>query len=220
MRRSTLRAALCAIWLGLVLLPAARARAQPSAAEARSAAAPASKEARFVPTLGVVFAAYVEELSLSLAQRSVSERRRDFLLAPLVVGLRHPLVAPFNARTRLDGHVALGLGAAFHSGAARVLLREDVRISYTATHWLALHAGLGVGFGIDTMQPAHSQIELAAGLSFTLFDCLELGYRPYFSLPLGSEHEAVFAGSRRLSAGTEFVPIDFVLRGHFRSLSF
>jgi hypothetical protein len=219
-RTSMLRSALA---LGAVLLfPVSRGRAEPTPAQsgARPVAGSSARNTRFVPTLGIVFAAYVETLSLSLASRSATESRRDFQLAPLVLGLRHPLAASFNARTRLDGHVAAGIGAGFHSGSGRVLLREDVRLSYDAARWLALHVGLGLGFSIDTEQPARSQIELAAGLSLTLFGCLELGYRPYFSLPLGSEREETFAGSRTLSAGTEFVPIDFVLRGHFRSLSF
>ena len=210
-----LRLVLIGVWVAFC----SPARAEPPSAQAAAPVALSENHTRrFVPTVGLGIFGFAESLRLTLDGQAHEESRSDLALAP-VLGLWHPLGAARGPRLSFDGHVSVGVGAAFHSGAGRVLLREDAHLSYSALSWLDLRGGLGLGFAIDTAQPSSSQIELALALSVTLFKRVELAYRPYVSFPLGHSESELFGGKRELSANLGFVPIDFVLRGRFRSLA-
>jgi hypothetical protein len=86
------------------------------------------------------------------------------------------------------------------------------RYTQPALAWLGVSAGLGVGLSIDSSASEHTRAELGLPLGLLLFDLIELVYRPYLELPLGSHAQPVFGGELRHSAALAWVPLDLEIR--------
>lgn len=179
-------------------------------------AAPHTK--RFVPTFTLGLGGQQERLVVDAGGAESSERRSDLRLSA-AIGLAHP-VAKLSERAAIDGHGSVGFGPTLHGGRYQLPLREDVSFAYAPWGWLTVRGGLGAGVVVDLSRTAMSYAELGVPVGVTLFGALELLYRPYLSLPLGSEDRAVFGGSRSLSADAALVPFDLALRFRFRALGF
>ena len=212
----------CAALVSLSSAPAARAGDAPPSASPRDvpavgASANGSRPGRLVPTLALGFGAQVERFEVDVPSASRAETRGD-TRASTMLGLAHPAWEWPGSRARFDGHASLGLGATLAGGRYQLPLREDVTFAYDVTPWLTLRAGLGPGVVVDLTRSAMSYAELGLPVGVTLLGTFELAYRPYLSIPLGSEDRGVFGGKRTLSAGTAFVPLDLALRVRFRAL--
>jgi hypothetical protein len=173
------------------------------------ACAPALAQAEPAPALqltAVLRAGSSEQQAqLDLAGRHFDARRCE-LQPALAVGVEQPWFG------RVAGHASLALGPNPTTGAWLWSLREDARYTLPALAWLGVSGGLGVGLAIDASQPAHSRMELGIPLGVLLFDTLEIVYRPYLELPLGSHAQPVFGGELQHSASLAFVPLDVEIR--------
>lgn len=194
---------------------ASRAAADPPAS---APAARTTERRAFVPTIGLGFGSFDERLRLRVGDESYDESRTDMRLS-LVLGLAHP-VWRFDARTWLDGHASVGLGVTLDGGHWQLPLREDVTVAWDATPWLTLRGGLGLGAVIDTTRTARSYGELGLVVSLTFANFVEVVYRPFLSLPFGSEDSPVFGGSRSLSTSVAVIPLDVALRFRLPWLTF
>ncbi|MBS2014045.1 MAG: hypothetical protein JST00_14240 [Deltaproteobacteria bacterium] len=174
---------------------------------------------RFVPTLALELGGLRESLDLRVPGARSEETRSDVRMT-LALGLAHPVARLGDPRARIDGHASIGLGPTFQRGNYHVPIRENVTFAYDATSWLTLRGGLGLGLTIDASQSALSYAELGIPLGVTLWGAVEVSYRPYLSLPLGSEERDVFGGSRTLSAATSFQPLDIALRFRWTAIGF
>lgn len=183
------------------------------------AAAPAPREKRFVPTVAVGIGGQSERLELNLAGTRSTAARSDLRLSTMI-GIAHPVASLGSGRARVDGHAAVGFGPTFIGGRYQIPLREDVTFAYEATRWLTLRGGLGVGVVVDATRSAMSYGEVGLPLGVTFWRTLELVYRPYLSVPLGSEDRTVFGGSQTRSASPELVPLELALRVRWARLGF
>lgn len=190
-----------------------------SAAEA-SRPPPTGREAkRFVPTLGLELGGLGESLALRVPGAATDETRSD-VRTTIALGLAHPVVRLGDPRVRIDGHASIGLGPTFQRGNYHVPIRENVTLAYDVASWLTLRGGLGLGVVIDASQSALSYGEIGLPMGVTLWSTVEIVYRPYVSLALGSEDRVVFGGSRALSAATSFQPLDIALRFRWTAIGF
>jgi hypothetical protein len=130
----------------------------------------------------------------------------------LALGLVHPVARLSDERTWIDGHASVGVGPTFHTGHWHMPLREDVALAFTATRWLALRGGLGVGLTVDANAGHRSFAEFAIPIGFTLFRTIDVIYRPMLSVPLASETSPVFAGERELATRLTVLPFELLVR--------
>lgn len=165
-----------------------------------------------VPTIGASVGTTGERLALDLADQQHVETRTDTRLLSSV-GVAHPL-ASF-----VDGHASLGFGPTTFTGRYQLVAREDVT-AIVRFGRLALRVGLGPGVTWDVSRPTMSFAELGVPLSLTLFDQLELVYRPYLALPLAHERRDVFAGTSSRSADLAVVWFETTLRLRLPALGF
>jgi hypothetical protein len=173
------------------------------------ACAPALAHAESAPaphlTAGLRAGWSEQQTQLELAGQYYDSRRSE-LQASLAIGLEH---AWFD---RVSGHASVAFGPNATTGAWLWSLREDARYTLPALAWLGVSGGLGVGLAIDSHQPEHSRMELGIPLGLVLFDLLEIVYRPYLELPLGSHEQRVFGGELEHSAALAWVPLDLEIR--------
>lgn len=180
------------------------------AARAARADPPARERRDPIPSIGLGFGSFDQSLRLHVGGEDYEQSRTD-TRPSLAIGLAHPVWA-FDARTRLDGHASIGVGVTIEGGHWQLPLREDVTFARDATSWLTLRGGLGVGAVIDTARAAQSYAEIGVVLSLTFAGFVEVVYRPFLSLPFGSEDSAVLGGSRSLGTSVAVVPLDVAFR--------
>ena len=145
---------------------------------------------------------------------------RGQLRALVFVGLAHPIGTASSATVWFDEHTALGVGPTFDTGHWQVLLREDVTVAWAGTRWLTLRAGLGAGFTLDATGPRRSFADVGVPVSATLFQVVELVYRPMLTIPVSGETTTVLGGTSTLAASLAIVPFDVQLRFRIPPLGF
>lgn len=157
------------------------------------------------PTISVIAGSSAHELTLRMDKEHYSHSRHE-LQTSLALGLEHPLPADFQ------GHMSVGVGTLWTTGSPLWTVREDARFSVDLLSGVRVSAGLGAGLALPSAAMEHSRFEIAVPIAVVLADTVELVYRPYLELPLGSRTTSVYGGKLESSAMLAFIPFELQLR--------
>jgi hypothetical protein len=173
----------------------------------------------FVPTAAIGVVNVPETLRLRLDGETYDETRTQ-LRPELSLGFEHPLPADAMGPFALDGHLSLGLGATWTSGAVQMPLRESLRATWSPASWLALRLGVGAGLVLDLDIAEHSHGEVFLPASVVVAEWFELAWLPAWVFPLESRTERVFGGERVDFTGPGVRLLAFELRFRITGLGF
>ncbi|MCA9644190.1 MAG: hypothetical protein KC492_26030 [Myxococcales bacterium] len=171
----------------------------------------------WAPTVGVEFGYTPERLKVSFPTESLSEDRElwNTRVALGVDGRWGSLLPPFALRTVSE----LGVGFVHHTGHGLLEVSQAALLEYPLGGDFALPFGAALLANFDTSSSARSSLTFTVPFGLR-YRGVELWFRPGFLLPLGSEEERVFTGSRELSARPGINWLDFGLRVRLGFLEF
>ncbi|MGE0327566.1 MAG: hypothetical protein AB7S68_34960 [Polyangiaceae bacterium] len=171
----------------------------------------------WTPTLGAELGYTPERLRVSFPTETYEEDR-SLWNSRLTLGLdgRWPsALGTLDLRSLSE----VGYGFVHHTGHGLLELSQTGLLEHEMGHAFALSFGGALVGALDTSSAARSSLTLGLPIGLR-FRGVEIWYRVGFVVPLGSEREPVFIGTRELSARPGINWLDFGLRVHLGFLEF
>ncbi len=187
------------------------------AAAAATAAHPQPEKMNWAPSVGLELGHSPERLRVQFPEETYTEDRALWN-SRLSLGLDGRLpraLGDFDGRSVSE----LSYGFVHHTGHGLLEVSQSGLLEYPLGGGFALPFGLAVVGTLDTSSSARSGLGFGLPLGVR-FRAVELWYRPAFLVPLGSEDEAVFTGTRELSMRPGLNWLDMGIRVRLAFLGF